>query len=118
MTVIRLCSRNDNPDVVSGHGTMGLEIVDQVEGVDAVIVPADGGSLLAGTCIAIKALYPSIKIIVRPCLFKTTYPSVLWGIVNEVHWNSLLLVEIKTRTSSLIVLVGLIVVYPGIVTDA
>lgn len=67
MTMIRLCFRNDNLDVVSGHGTMGLEIVDQVEGVDAVVVPVDGGALLAGTCIAIKTLYPSIKIIVRPC---------------------------------------------------
>lgn len=44
---------------------MGLEIVDQLEGVDAIIVPVGGGTLLAGTCVAVKTLYPSIKIIVR-----------------------------------------------------
>ena len=47
-----------------GQGTMGLEIVDQLEGVDAIIVPVGEGTLLAGTCVAVKTLYPSIKIIV------------------------------------------------------
>ena len=62
-----ISSRDDNPDIVCGLGTMGLEIVDQIEGIDAVIVPADGkaSALLAGTCVAVKTLYPSIEIIVR-----------------------------------------------------
>ena len=47
-----------------GQGTMGLEIVDQLEGVDAIIVPVGEGTLLAGTCVAVKTLFPSIKIIV------------------------------------------------------
>ncbi|XP_058957909.1 L-threonine dehydratase catabolic TdcB-like [Pocillopora verrucosa] len=55
--------RNDNPDIVSGQGTMGLEIVDQLEEVDAIIIPVGGGTLIAGTCIAVKTLYPSVKII-------------------------------------------------------
>ena len=38
--------------------------MDQLEGVDAIIVPVGGGTLLAGTCVAVKTLYPSIKIIV------------------------------------------------------
>ena len=43
--------------------------MDQLEGIDAVIVPADGQAcaLLAGTCVAVKTLYPSIEIIVRIC---------------------------------------------------
>lgn len=56
-------NENDNPDIVSGQGTMGLEIVDQLEEVDAIIIPVGGGTLIAGTCIAVKTLYPSVKII-------------------------------------------------------
>lgn len=69
-----LLPRNNSPDVVSGQGTMGLEILDQLEGIDAIIVPVGGGTLLAGTCIAVKTLYPSIKIIVRT-VFYTSFPS-------------------------------------------
>ena len=64
MLVIFYTLRNDNPDIVSGQGTMGLEIVDQLEEVDAIIIPVGGGTLIAGTCIAVKTLYPSVKIIV------------------------------------------------------
>lgn len=67
-----LLLRNNNPDVVCGQGTMGLEIIDQLEGIDAIIVPVGGGTLLAGTCIAVKTLYPSMKIIVRT-IFYTSY---------------------------------------------
>lgn len=58
-----------------GQGTMGLEIVDQLEGVDAIVVPVGGGTLLAGTCVAVKTLYPSIKIIVRT-VFYNSYQNV------------------------------------------
>lgn len=74
-----LLLRNNNPDLVCGQGTMGLEIVDQLEGVDAIIVPVGGGTLLAGTCVAVKILYPSIKIIVCT-VFYTSYPETLYRI--------------------------------------
>ena len=70
--IFLLLLRNNNPDVVCGEGTMGLEIIDQLEGIDAIIVPVGEGTLLAGTCIAVKTLYPSIKIIVRT-VFYTSY---------------------------------------------
>ncbi|EDO45070.1 predicted protein [Nematostella vectensis] len=54
---------NENTHVISGQGTMGLEIVDQVEDVDAIIVPVGGGGLLAGISVAVKTLYPDIQII-------------------------------------------------------
>lgn len=69
MLVIFYTLRNDNPDIVSGQGTMGLEIVDQLEGLDAIIIPVGGGTLIAGTCIAVKTLYPSVKIIVSVKIF-------------------------------------------------
>ena len=40
--------------------------MDQLEGVDAIIVPVGVGTLLAGTCVAVKTLYPSTKVIVSP----------------------------------------------------
>lgn len=54
----------DHPDIISGQGTAGLEIIEQVDNIDAVIIPVGGGGLIAGAAVAIKTLNPSIKIIV------------------------------------------------------
>lgn len=51
----------DHPDVIAGQGTAALELLDQVEQLDAMVVPVGGGGLLSGSCIAAKALYPSIR---------------------------------------------------------
>ncbi|CAG9838344.1 unnamed protein product [Diabrotica balteata] len=53
----------DNPRVIAAQGTIGLEIIEQVEDIDAVIVPTGGGGLLAGVAVAVKTLNPSIKVI-------------------------------------------------------
>ncbi|HXE54885.1 MAG TPA: threonine ammonia-lyase [Tepidisphaeraceae bacterium] len=53
----------DDPDIISGQGTMGLEILQDVPDVDAVIVPVGGGGLIAGVGIAIKSLRPQTRII-------------------------------------------------------
>lgn len=53
----------DDPAIIAGQGTMGLEIVEQVPDLDAVIVPVGGGGLLAGVALAIKSLRPQAKII-------------------------------------------------------
>ncbi|EDO45131.1 predicted protein [Nematostella vectensis] len=53
----------DHPHILSGQGTVGLEIIDQVYPLDAVIVPVGGGGLLAGIAIAVKTIYPHVKII-------------------------------------------------------
>ncbi|KAI5726946.1 hypothetical protein M8J76_011655 [Diaphorina citri] len=52
----------DHPDIMAGQGTVGLEIVDQVANIDAIVVPVGGGGLIAGVALAVKTLYPSIKI--------------------------------------------------------
>lgn len=49
---------------MAGQGTVGLEIVDQVANIDAIIVPVGGGGLIAGVALAVKTLYPNIKIYV------------------------------------------------------
>jgi threonine dehydratase len=53
----------DHPDVIAGQGTIGLEILEQVPGVDTVLVPVGGGGLIAGICIAIKELRPDVRVI-------------------------------------------------------
>ncbi|KAG5885358.1 hypothetical protein JTB14_035163 [Gonioctena quinquepunctata] len=53
----------DNPQVIAGQGTIGLEIMEQVQDIDAVVVPTGGGGLLAGVAVAIKTLNPNIKVI-------------------------------------------------------
>ena len=43
---------------------MGLEIIEQVPNVEAIVVPVGGGGLIAGTALAVKSLRPNVKIIV------------------------------------------------------
>lgn len=52
----------DDENVIAGQGTIGLELLDQLPNVDAVIVPVGGGGLIAGVAYAIKALNPSVKV--------------------------------------------------------
>ncbi len=53
----------DDPDIIDGQGTIGLEILEDHPDVDAVIVPVGGGGLIAGVALAIKALAPHVRII-------------------------------------------------------
>jgi threonine dehydratase len=51
----------DDDDFIAGHGTMGLEILEDVPDVSAVIASIGGGGLIAGVASAIKALKPEVK---------------------------------------------------------
>lgn len=53
----------DDWEIIAGQGTMGLEFLDQVPGLDAVIVPIGGGGLIAGVALAIKNLRPNVQVI-------------------------------------------------------
>ena len=52
----------DDPDVIAGQGTIGLEILDQLPDVDAVLVPIGGGGLISGVAYALKRMKPEVKI--------------------------------------------------------
>ncbi len=52
----------DDEQVIAGQGTIGLEILDQLEDVDAVLVPIGGGGLISGVAFAIKSLRPVVKV--------------------------------------------------------
>ena len=58
----------DHQDIISGQGTIGLEIIEQLPDVKNIIVPLSGGGLFSGIAIAIKALKPQCQ---------------LWGVTME-----------------------------------
>ena len=50
-------------DVISGQGTVFLEIIEEIDNIDTIVVPIGGGGLIAGISIAVKALKPEIKVV-------------------------------------------------------
>lgn len=52
----------DDENVIAGQGTIGLEILEQLSDVDAVVVPVGGGGLISGVAFAVKNLNPKIKV--------------------------------------------------------
>ena len=53
----------DDPEVIAGQGTLGLEIVEDLPGVDTVILPVGGGGLAAGVAVAVKGRKPEVRLI-------------------------------------------------------
>ncbi|HEY7349605.1 MAG TPA: threonine ammonia-lyase [Ktedonobacterales bacterium] len=53
----------DDPDVIAGQGTLGLEMLNEQPDVDTLILPIGGGGLIAGIAVAAKSLNPDIRII-------------------------------------------------------
>lgn len=70
----------NNPDVMAGQGTIALELLSQIENLDAIIVPIGGGGMCSGVTIAAKSINPSIKIIAaEPALANDAYRSKMAG---------------------------------------
>ncbi len=53
----------DDPRVICGAGTVGLELHEQLEQIDAVVIPVGGGGLLSGCLVSLKSLRPELRII-------------------------------------------------------
>ncbi len=53
----------NDPEIIAGAGTTGLEILEQLDDIDAVIVPIGGGGLISGIAIAVKSKSPETEII-------------------------------------------------------
>lgn len=56
-------SAYNDPQVIAGAGTVGLEILDDLTGIQRVIVPVSGGGLISGVGLAMKAINPAIEVI-------------------------------------------------------
>lgn len=53
----------DHEDVIAGQGTCAKELLEDVEGLDAIVVPIGGGGLMSGSCLAAAAIAPKTRII-------------------------------------------------------
>jgi threonine dehydratase len=62
-TGMAFCHPYDDPGVIAGQGTLGLELLEDIGDLELLIVPLGGGGLLAGTALAIKHHRPNVKII-------------------------------------------------------
>lgn len=60
---LRLIHPFDDADVIAGQGTVALEILEQVENLDAIVVPIGGGGLISGVSCVVKALQPQVEVI-------------------------------------------------------
>ncbi len=62
-TAMAFCAPFDDPAVVAGQGTLGLELLDDIDDLASVIVPLGGGGLITGTAIAVKSQRPDVRVI-------------------------------------------------------
>jgi len=65
-------------DVIAGQGTIGLEIVEDLQSIDEIYIPIGGGGLISGIAVVLKSIKPGIKIIgVESAAFPTMKTSIL-----------------------------------------
>jgi threonine dehydratase len=53
----------DDPKLIAGQGTVGYEVLQDIEDLDAIVVPLGGGGLLAGIAVAVKEMNPKVRVI-------------------------------------------------------
>jgi len=75
----------DDPDIIAGQGTIGLEICEDLPDVETVIVPIGGGGLISGVSTAVKNLKPAVKVIgVEPEKASSMYQSIKNGRITHL----------------------------------
>jgi threonine dehydratase len=73
----------DDPEVVAGQGTLGLELLAQVPDLARVVVPAGGGGLAAGIAIAVRSERPEVEVVtVRAAAARAGGPTIADGIAT------------------------------------
>jgi threonine dehydratase len=82
---MRAINTFESPEVIQGHGTIGLEMVEELPDVDTVIVPASSGGLIAGIAVAVKALRPAARVIgVQPTGSSAVHDSFRSGVPTRI----------------------------------
>ncbi len=72
--------------VVAGQGTIGIEVIEELEHFDSIIVPVGGGGLIAGIAVAVKSLKPEVQVIgVQTPGSRTMYESWLQGEIVRIE---------------------------------
>ncbi len=83
---IRAINTFDDADVIAGHGTLGLEMVEDLSDVDTVLVPISSGGLIAGVATAVKELRPQARVIgIQPEGANATYLSRQRGEITRIE---------------------------------
>jgi len=76
----------EDMDVIAGQGTIGLEIVEDLQSIDEIYIPIGGGGLISGIAVVLKSLKPSIKIIgVESAAFPTMKASILENKITKTQ---------------------------------
>lgn len=70
----------DDPDIIAGQGTAGLEILEDAPNLDTIVVPIGGGGLISGIAIAAKAIKPEIEIV---GVESSLYPSMINAMAGQ-----------------------------------
>ncbi len=94
----------DDEDVIAGQATVGLEILNELKDVDAIVVPVGGGGLISGVAFAVKSLNPAVKVY---GVQSVGAPSM----ANSVHGH-----KIQTLSSVSTIADGIAVKEPGTLT--
>ena len=80
----------DDPLVIAGQGTVGLEVLEDVPEADVVVVPVGGGGLISGIATAVKGLRPEVRVVaVEPELSPALYEGLKAGASVPVHPRSI-----------------------------
>lgn len=88
----------DDPDVIAGQGTVGLEILEDMPNTNRVFVPIGGGGLISGISIAIKSLKPTVRIIgVEPEKASSMYQSIREGKITHLSDTTSIADGLATR---------------------
>ena len=76
----------DDPDIVAGQGTFGVEVGEQLPDVATVVIPVGGGGLIGGSALALKQMNPDIRIVgVQSAAVPTYIEARRTGIPEEIH---------------------------------
>ena len=76
----------DDPQIIAGQGTIGLELLEQVPDLDVVLVPVGGGGLISGIATAIKSLRPEVRMIgVEAARMPAMQQSISAGVIQPVE---------------------------------
>lgn len=88
----------DDPDVIAGQGTAGLEIYEDLPEVERIIVPIGGGGLISGISTAVKSLKPGVKVLgVEPEKASSMYQSVKNGKITRLSDTTSIADGLATR---------------------
>jgi threonine dehydratase len=88
----------DDPDIIAGQGTIGLEICEDLPDVDTVVVPIGGGGLISGVSVAVKGLKPAVRVIgVEPEKASSMYQSIRNGKITHLTDTTTIADGLATR---------------------